>query len=92
MSNDLIIENLKKKIKNSEDSFQLNAKIIANSKKNSIEETDEGYKIKVTQIAQDGKANKEIIKFLSDILNIPKTKITISRGEFSNHKTIMIKK
>lgn len=92
MSDKVIIENLKNKIKNCEKDFIFNAKIIANARKNSIEETSEGYKIKVTQIPQDGKANKEIIKFLSDILDISKTKITISKGEFSNHKTIVIEK
>ena len=93
MSNNLIIENLKNKIKSCENNFIFNAKIIANAKKNSIEELpDEEYKIRVTQIPQDGKANKEIIKFLSEILDIPKSKIEIIKGELSHHKTISISK
>ncbi len=93
MSYDLIIENLKKEIENSLSGLIINAKIITNAKKNSIEKmTDDVYKIKVTQIAVDGKANICIINFLSDILDVPKSKIKILKGEKSNHKTILINK
>lgn len=35
-----------------------------------------------------GEANKELINFLSLLLQVPKTKLTLSRGENSRHKLI----
>ncbi len=74
------------------DGYRINVKVVANSKKNSIEFLDEYVKIKISQVAVEGKANKAIIQYLSEILNIPKTKISIIRGEKSSLKIIEIKK
>ena len=38
-----------------------------------------------------GKANRELIKFLSDILGISKSNLTIEKGRASRKKTIAIK-
>ena len=54
---------------------------MAGAKKNSIENyTDEIVKIKINKPAVDGKANKAIIDYLSELLEIPKTNISIIRG------------
>lgn len=47
-------------------------------------------KIKTNAIAEDGKANKEIISFLSKSLKISKTKIEILRGQTSRQKDFLI--
>ena len=87
MSNELNIE----KLKNLKENIVLDVKVIANSKKNSIEiMEDETWKIRVVKQAIDGKANKEIISYLSDILDKPKSKIRIIRGETSSRKNILI--
>ncbi|MBE7706153.1 MAG: DUF167 domain-containing protein [Cyanobacteria bacterium SIG30] len=89
MSNELEIE----KIKNSKEDVKLNVKVIANAKKKSIEFQEDGsVKLKVIQIASDGRANKEIIEFLCKIFDRPKNKISIIRGELSSHKVILIEK
>ncbi len=66
-------------------------KAIANSKNNSIEFLDEFIKIKIKEKAIDGKANKAIIEYLAEILDIAKSKIEIASGEKSTMKTISIK-
>jgi len=48
-------------------------------------------KIKVSSQPERGKANKELIEFLSLKLQIPKKDIKITFGEFSNIKTLEIK-
>ena len=76
-------------IKNSQDKFKLQIKVGANSKKNSIEFFDDFIKLKISKPAVDGKANKEIIKYLSDILNLPKNNIQILNGEKSSLKMLL---
>lgn len=39
---------------------------------------------------QDGAANDELIRFLSDVLRVPKTKIKLIRGKTSRHKTLQL--
>ena len=76
-------------IKNSQDKIKLQIKVSANSKKNSIEFFDDFIKLKISKPAVDGKANKEIIKYLSEILNLPKNNIQILNGEKSSLKMLL---
>ncbi len=85
------IEELNELVKNN-DGYRINVKVVANSKSNSIEFLDEYIKIKITQQAIEGKANKAIIQYLSELLGISKTKISIVKGEKSSIKIIEIKK
>ena len=76
-------------IKNSQDKIKLQIKVSANSKKNSIEFFDDFIKLKISKPAIDGKANKEIVKYLSEILNLPKNNIQILNGEKSSLKLLL---
>ena len=69
------------------DKYKFKIKVIANSKNNSIEFCDEFIKIKIKERAIEGKANKAIIEYLSDILPFSKSKISILNGEKSSIKT-----
>jgi len=63
-----------------------------NSSENSIVGIyDDKIKIKINAPPEKGKANKELIDFLSTKLGIPKQDIEIVRGQFSNIKEIRIK-
>ena len=81
------LENLKELI-NQNPKFKFKIKVVANSKNNSIEFLDDFVKIKIKEKAQEGKANKAIIDFLSDELKFPKSKINILNGHKSAIKTI----
>jgi uncharacterized protein (TIGR00251 family) len=48
-------------------------------------------KFRVSSQPEKGKANKELIEFISSMLNIPKKEIKIISGKFSNIKTLEIK-
>ena len=65
-------------------------KVVANSKNDSLEFEAEFIKVKIKQRAIEGKANKAIIEFLSDILKFSKSRIEILNGHKSAIKTIKI--
>lgn len=84
-----IVQNLKEKLKNG--TLKLKVKVIANAKKNSIEPYDEEMiKIKINKIAVDGKANKAIVEYLSELLEVPKSNISIIKGEKTSLKDLQI--
>ena len=77
-------------ILNREKSIKFKVKISANSRNNAIDFCEELVKIKVAAPAIEGKANKAIVEYLSDILGVAKTRIKIVNGEKSAIKTIFI--
>ena len=83
---DELIELIKKS-----DGFKFKIKVVANSKINLIDFCDEYIKVKVMARAVDGKANKAIIEYLSEVLSVSKSRISIVNGEKSSIKTIQIK-
>jgi uncharacterized protein len=48
------------------------------------------WKIKIAAPADKGKANRELIDFLSDKLDVPKAGITILKGLTSHNKTLLV--
>jgi uncharacterized protein (TIGR00251 family) len=50
----------------------------------------ERYKIRLQSPPQNGKANHELIRFLSDALGIPKSSLELIRGQTSRDKTVRI--
>lgn len=90
------MEDLIKEIKNSPEGLKLKVKVSANSKKNSLEFLDDDpggnlIKIKINKPAVDGKANKAIVEYLSELFCLPKNNITILNGEKSSQKCLLIK-
>lgn len=78
------------------DHFLLFVKITPNSSQNKIgevftdEKNQEYLKINICAVPEDGKANQELIKFLSKTFRIPKSKIEILRGDSSKIKVLKI--
>ena len=75
-------------IKNGNLKFKI--KVIASSKENSIEFLDDIIKVKIREKPVEGKANKAIIEYFSNLFDIPKSKILISSGHRSSIKLIEI--
>ena len=93
-------DELKNLIENSKDDpaggYKLKIKVCANSKKDGLEFLEDDpngniIKIKISKPAVDGKANKAITEYLSEILNLPKSNISILNGEKSSQKCLLIK-
>jgi len=55
-----------------------------------LREADGSIKIKITAQPINGKANKYLVEYLSNVLSIPKSKITLLRGETNSFKTLEI--
>lgn len=62
----------------------------AGAKTNTIQEILEDGKVKVQvkSPAKEGRANHELISFLSSLLSVPKTSITIKSGQRSRQKVL----
>ena len=67
---------------------KLRVKVKPNSPKNQIKIEDNIVKISIKAKPDKGKANKELINYISKLL---KKKVTISLGKTSKNKTLLIK-
>jgi len=67
-------------------------KVISNAPRTELRTTmaDGTLKIAVAAIPEKGKANEELIRFLSKHFHVPKDCVTIERGLTSNKKIINI--
>ena len=60
--------------------------------KNELAGVQEGaLKVRLTAPPIEGKANKECIKFLAKLFNLPKSSIEILQGQKSRHKKFLLK-
>ena len=73
-----------------DDGIMLVIKVIPNSSKNELMNTETGLRLKITAPPVDNKANKFVVEFLSKRFKVPKTSIKILRGDTSREKTILI--
>lgn len=71
--------------------MKLRIKVKPNSKTNEIIcEADGSWKIKIKAPPVEGKANKYLIEYLSEVLQVSKSKITLLKGETNSFKTLEI--
>jgi uncharacterized protein (TIGR00251 family) len=74
-------------------SFNIYLKVQPNAKKTeiiSIEETDrQRLKIKLAAPPVDGKANKQIVSFIADLLHIANSNVCLVRGEKDTSKELL---
>lgn len=55
-----------------------------------VREADGSLKVKIKAQPVEGKANKYLVEFFSEILKLPKSKIVLLKGETSSFKTLEI--
>ena len=70
--------------------MNIEVKVTAGAKSNSFKFENGAYSIRIMAKAIDGKANKAIIDFLADELNIKKRDVEILKGDKSSKKIIAI--
>lgn len=76
--------------------FRINLKVTPNSSKNEVcgiiigADEQQFLKLKVAAIADNGKANKELIKFLADEWGVSKADIEIISGKTARNKKILL--
>jgi uncharacterized protein (TIGR00251 family) len=76
-------------IKVEDEYFFLCIKVRANASRNEVLEfSNDGIILSIAASADKEKANKEIIKYLAEILEVQKSKLEIVSGHHSNRKRI----
>ncbi len=65
-------------------------KIKPNQRFDRIEKSGSDWLIRLKAPAIDGKANEQLIKYLSELLGLPKSKIVLKKGQSSRIKCIEI--
>lgn len=66
-------------------------KIIPNAGNNAVAGQENGlWKIRIKAPPEKGKANQELIAFLAEVLDIPKSRVHIESGETARKKRISI--
>lgn len=69
--------------------MKISVKVKPNSKAEKIEKAGEGgFILYVKAPAKEGRANQTAIKLLSEYFDIPKSKITILKGQASKNKIV----
>jgi len=81
-----------KKFSNGQHGIALPVRVIPRASRNEIVEilSDQTVKIRLKAPPVEGKANEELVKFLSKILDIPKSKIEIVGGKTGRDKLVSI--
>ncbi len=76
--------------------MKLALKVVPNARKSEAMEWEEDsrvgkvLKVRIAAAPVEGKANKEVVLFLSKWLNVPKSQISILRGETGRIKMVEI--
>jgi len=71
--------------------MKISVKVKPNSKKEEVKKlTDNEFILSVKEPAKEGKANQAVIKLLSEYFGVPKSNISIIKGECSKNKIIQI--
>ena len=71
--------------------IKIGVKVLPNAGKNEVVGMTNGvWRIKIAAPPEKGKANKELINFLSDILATKKDQVNILRGQTSHNKLLAI--
>lgn len=78
-------------LKYTDEGILLKLRISPNSSKNEIIKDGDILKIKITAQPIENKANKALVEFLSKRFKIPKSSISIVKGETSKDKTLFLK-
>lgn len=74
------------------DGVLLPIKLVPKSSRNEIVGWEgEELKVRINAVPEKGRANAELLKFLSKSLKIPKSHFALIQGETSRHKLILIK-
>ena len=68
----------------------LAVRVTPKAARNAVEAEDEGLRVWVTTVPEDGKANKAVVKLLADALGVAKSRLTLLRGATSRDKVFRL--
>jgi uncharacterized protein len=65
-------------------------KVITNAKKREFIREGAGFKVRLVSLPVEGRANEELIAYLSDLFNVKKSEVKILRGDKDKRKIISL--
>ena len=68
--------------------MNIEIKVVTNAKKRGLFREGTGLKVMLTSLPIEGRANEELVGYLSDIFAVKKSEIKILRGERTKRKFI----
>jgi uncharacterized protein len=75
----------------SENSTNLNIQVHPKAARNSVVRNENSvWHLKIAAPPVEGKANKELIEYLSNILDTGKSRLSIEKGETSHRKVVLV--
>jgi uncharacterized protein len=78
-------------IRETEDGVIISVKVTPNSSRNAvIQGSEDLLTVKLTSPPVEGKANKDLLKFLAKKMRVAPSSITILKGHASREKTLLI--
>lgn len=70
---------------------RLHLAVVPGAAVNAVVRGDDGtYRVRVSAPAREGKANRELVRYLACVLGLPRTAVTVERGEGSRHKVVAV--
>ena len=79
-------------IRNAPSGATFQVKVHPRAKKNAITgEVGDALKLALTTPPVEGRANEACIAFLADVLNVPRSSVTIAAGESSRNKVVRVR-
>ena len=70
--------------------MKIEIKVIPNARKRSLKQEGTAITVRLTSQPLEGKANDELVRYLSDILKVRRSAIKIVRGEKDRRKIVEI--
>ena len=68
----------------------LSCRVTPRASRDAIDRDPDGLRIHVTAVPENGKANAAVVKILAKALGIPKSRLTLVRGETGRDKVFRI--
>jgi len=79
-------------IREHEEGVTINVRVIPGSSRNALsQDRPDCLSVKLTAPPVEGRANKELVKFLGKILRVAPSAITLLRGQASKNKVLLIR-
>lgn len=70
--------------------MNIEVKVITNAKKRAITRSDNVITVRVKALPLEGRANDELLDYISDLFNVKRSAIRIVRGEKGKRKVLSI--
>lgn len=70
--------------------MNIEVRVIPNAKKRAITRVGSQFKVKLVSLPREGRANEELIEYLSGVFGVKKSAVRIVRGEKERNKVVSI--